>query len=233
MTRQQIEQRDPRDVANYSLGEAAHWLGLVPETLRKWLRGQNYSTKGGTRHARPVVHPAGSEPLGLSFWNLVECSVLFTMRKQHQLSLQKVRRALDYVARELGKPRPLIDQEFSTDGLGLFVEHYGKLIEASKQGQTAMRDILQAGLTRIERDEAGLAARLFPWRVDPHEPRIIAIDARVAFGQPVLSDTRVPVEIVFDRYRAGDSMDHLAADYRVARDVIEDLVRKWFGSAAA
>lgn len=224
---------DPRDVPNYMLGEAARWLGLVPNTLRVWLRGQSYPTKSGARRARPVIHPASSHPLALSFWNLVECSVLFTMRKQHHVSLQKVRRALDYVARELGKARPLIDQEFSTDGIGLFVQHYGKLIDATKAGQTAMREILRAGLTRIERDEAGLAARLFPWRVDPHEARLIAVDPSVAFGQPVLARTRVPVEVLFDRYRAGDSMDALAADYRVTRDVIEDLVRKWFGSAAA
>jgi uncharacterized protein (DUF433 family) len=233
LTKQSSSPRDPRDLPNYSLGEAARWLGLVPNTLRVWLRGQSYSTKGGTRRAKPVVYPAGDEPLGLSFWNLVECSVLFTMRKHHQLSLQKVRRALDYVAKQLGRNRPLIDQEFSTDGVGLFVDHYGRLIEASKQGQTAMREILQAGLTRIERDEAGLAVRLFPWRSDPHESRLIAVDPSVAFGQPVLTQTRVPVDAIFDRYRAGDTMEHLARDYGSTRDVIEDLVRKWFGSAAA
>jgi uncharacterized protein (DUF433 family) len=233
LTHQPIDKRDPRDVPNYALGEAAHWLGLVPNTLRVWLRGQSYPTRSGMRRARPVVHPAGTTPLGLSFWNLVECSVLFTMRKQHRVSLQKVRRALDYVGRHLGKKRPLIEQEFSTDGVGLFVEHYGKLIEASKQGQIAMREVLQAGLTRIERDEAGLAARLFPWRDDPRESRIIAVDARIAFGQPVLASTRVPVEVVFDRFRAGDKLEALAMDYRVSHEVIEDLVRKWFGSTAA
>ena len=233
MTKQTSNNRDARDLPNYSIGEAARWLGLVPNTLRVWLRGQDYATKGGTRRAKPVVHPAGKAPLGLSFWNLVECSVLFTMRKQHHVSLQKVRRALDYVARELGRERPLIDQEFSTDGVGLFVDHYGKLIEASKQGQTAMREVLQAGLTRIERDEAGLASRLFPWRSNPHEPRLIAVDPRVAFGKPVLTQTRVPVDAIFDRYRAGDTMEHLAHDYGSTRDVIEDLVRKWFGSTAA
>jgi uncharacterized protein (DUF433 family) len=169
----------------------------------------------------------------LSFWKLVECSVLLTMRKQHRVSLQKVRRALDYVGRHLDKKRLLIEQESSTDGVGLFVDHYGKLIEASKQGQTAMREVLQAGLTRIERDEAGIAARLFPWRDDPREARIVAMDARVAFGQPVLANTRVPVEVVFDRFPAGDTIDALAADYRVAGETIEDLVRKWFGPAAA
>ncbi len=205
----------------------------MPNTLRVWLRGQDYPTKTGKRHAQPVVHPAGTAPLGLSFWNLVECSVLATIRKQHEVSLQKVRRALAYVGKELGKQRPLIEQDFSTDGVGLFVEHYGRLIDASQQGQVAMREILEAGLTRIERDESGLAARLFPWRTDPHEPRVVAVDPRIAFGQPILASTRVPVEVVFDRFRAGDSIVHLAEDYRVEPARIEDLVRKWFGPAAA
>jgi uncharacterized protein (DUF433 family) len=159
--------------------------------------------------------------------------VLATIRKEHEVSLQKVRRALAYVAKELGKPRPLIDQDFQTDGVTLFVERYGKLIDASRQGQTAMRDILAAGLTRIERDEAGLAAKLFPWRTDPHEPWLVAVDPRIAFGQPVLAKTRVPIETILDRFRAGDRLEHLAAEYRVSRDTLEDLVRKWFGATAA
>jgi uncharacterized protein (DUF433 family) len=227
------DKRDSRDVPNYTLVESARWLALVPNTLRVWLRGQDYPTKAGKRRAQPVVHPAGTDPLGLSFWNLVECSVLATIRKEHEVSLQKVRRALAYVAKELGKQRPLIEQDFSTDGVHLFVERYGKLIAASQQGQTAMRKIMEAGLTRIDRDEKGLASRLFPWRSDPREPRIVSVDPRVAFGQPVLASTRVPVDVIFDRFRAGDSLDHLAEDYRVDRDRIEDLVRKWFGTAAA
>lgn len=233
MTSKPTETCDRRDVPNYTLPEAARWLGLAENTLRVWLRGQDYRTKAGKRRAQAVVHPAGSDPLGLSFWNLVECSVLATIRKEHEVSLQKVRRALAYVGKELGKPRPLIEQDFSTDGVGLFVEHYGKLIDASKQGQVAMREILEAGLPRIERDASGLAARLFPWRSDPHEPRVVAVDPRIAFGQPILASTRVPVEVVFDRFRAGDTIAHLAEDYRVESGKIEDLVRKWFGPAAA
>ncbi len=223
--------RDPRDVPNYTLAESARWLGLVPGTLRSWLMGQK--TKMGSRRMHAVAHAAGTDPIGLSFWNLVECSVLATIRKQHAVSLQKVRRALDYVAKELGKERPLIEQDFSTDGVGLFVERYGKLIDATQKGQTAMREVLEAGLTRIERDAAGVAARLFPWRTNPTESRLVAVDPRIAFGQPVLASTRIPVEVIFDRFRANESLDHLARDYDVARDTIEDLVRKWFEPAAA
>jgi uncharacterized protein (DUF433 family) len=229
-----IEKRaDPRDVANYTLPEASRWLGLKPTTLRAWLQGRDYSTKAQAKRAPLVVEPASDRPIGLSFWNLVECSVLAALRKDHQISLQKVRKALDYVTSELRVERPLIKEAFSTDGVGLFVERYGSLIDVSRDGQIAMREVLQAGLTRIERDEDGLAARLFPWRRDPHEPRIITVDPRVSFGQPTLASTRVPVEIIRERFEAGDTIECLAADYRVNPALIEDLLRKWFVSPAA
>lgn len=228
------EKRDLREVPNYTVAESARWLGLVPNTLRVWLvGGQAYRTRTGTGRVQPVVRPAGREPLGLSFWNLVECSVLASIRKTHRVSLQKVRRALDYVGRQLDKQRPLIEQEFVTDGVHLFVERYGQLVAASQQGQTAMRELLEASLTRIERDPAGLAARLFPWSHRPDEPRVVSVDPRVAFGRPVLLSTGIPVEAILDRFRAGESIDHLAKDYRVAGTRVEDLVRWALEPAAA
>lgn len=233
MANQPTDRRDPRDVPNYSLGEAARWLGIRSTTLRALLQGERRRASDGTRRDRSVLHPASSHPLTLSFWNLVECSVLSLMLARLDVPLQNVRRALARVARDVGAARPLIDRRFGTDGVELLVAHCGRWSGATRPGETATIEVAGAGLRRIECDEAGLATRLFPWRVDPREPLSIAIDPNVAFGRPVLAATRVPVEVICDRYRAGDSMVHLAADHRVTRDVIEDLVRKWFRPAAA
>ena len=227
------QHRDPRDLPNYTLAESARWLGLVEGTLRVWLVGQSYKTQSGTKRGQAVVKPAHTDPLGLSFWNLVECSVLASVRKTHKVSLQRVRRALTYVARELDKPRPLIEQDFVTDGVDLFVERYGKLIAASQHGQLAMREVLEASLTRIERDDAGLAARLFPWSHRPTEPKIVSVDPRVAFGRPVLTSTGITVDSILGRFRAGESIEHLASDYRITQACIEDLVRWAVEPAAA
>lgn len=227
------EKRDLRDIANYTVPEAARWLGLVSNTLRAWLTGQSYRTKDGVKRATRVVKPASSDPLGLSFWNVVECSVLASIRKEHGVSLQKVRKALDFVASRLEKPRPLIEQEFVTDGVHLFVERFGKLIAASQHGQIAMREMLEASLTRIERDAAGVAARLFPWSHRPDEPRIVSIDPRVSFGRPTLVGTGIAVEAVLSRFRAGETLEHLAEDYQVETQRLQDLVRWALEPAAA
>lgn len=226
-------QRDPRDLPNYTLDEAARWTGVNRSTLRVWMLGRSYRASGATKRAKPLIVPAGHDPLTLSFWNLVESSVLAAIRKEHGVSLQKVRPALDYVDRKLGMPRPLIDAEFKTDGISLFVEHFGKLIDASRHGQQVLREGLEASLKRIEADQDGLAVRLFPWRGSPFEPRVVVVDPRIAFGKPVISKTRVPLEDVLERFRAGDTIEGLSRDYRVKIETIEELVRRWFGSAAA
>jgi uncharacterized protein (DUF433 family) len=217
---------DIRDEPNYPATEAARCLGMVTQTLRSWFLGQ----KG----MEALFCPAGTRPLTLSFWNLVESSVVSSIRQVHGISFQKVRRALRFVEDEMGLERPLITQDFVTDGVSLFVEHYGALVSATDSGQIVIRELIEASLTRIDRDEAGLAARLYAWTHDPSEPRVVSIDPRVSFGRPTLAGTGITVEVLIDRFNAGDTIAGLAEDYRVPPIQIEDMMR-WVvsGSTAA
>lgn len=109
----------------------------------------------------------------------------------------------------------------------LFIEKYGKLINILAVGQLAMRVVLQAHLRRVERDEAGLAVKLFPFtrkgRLD--EPKVVVIDPFVSFGRPVLVGTGIPTAVIAERYKAGESVDQLAEDYDRERLEIEDAIR--------
>jgi len=58
---------------------------------------------------------------------------------------------------------PLISHEMQTNGVDLFVERLGKLINISQDGQIAIRDVLKDALKRIERDDAGLPVKLYPY----------------------------------------------------------------------
>jgi uncharacterized protein (DUF433 family) len=216
--------RDPRDVPNYSVVEAAYWLGQPKQTIRNWLVG--------TRNMKPVLVPGGTDPLVLSFWNLVECSVLASTTKRFRVRLPEVRKAMDYVRKELKLDRPLIDEDFLTNGKDLFVKRFGKLICANQQGQLYISSMMGASLQRVAWDKAGMATRFSPWRESPEEPRILSVDPAVAFGQPVLAGTSIPAQSIIDRYRANESMDSLAEDFSIARDAIEGLVRLFVQRAA-
>jgi uncharacterized protein (DUF433 family) len=120
-----------------------------------------------------------------------------------------------------------VNQTFRTDGVDLFVDRYGKLLNVSRAGQVTMRDALTSSLKRIEWDREGLAARLYPWVRSGagEQPRTIVIDPARAFGKPALKGTGIPTEIVAERYRAGESIGELVADYGVAPSLIEDALR--------
>lgn len=219
---------DPRDIPAYSMTAAARYLCLSKSTLRAWVRGYRYvDGVGDRRFLEPVIELPGPEPF-LSFNNVVEAHVLRAIRQVHGVSLPRVRRALDYVAGHFELANPLAHQSFETDGIDLFVTRSGALINVSGRGQIALREAFQAHLQRIERDEAGLAARLFPFtrsRHDADSPRAVVIDPRISFGKPVIAGTGVPIEVLAERFQAGDSSYHLAYDYSITADQVEEAIR--------
>jgi uncharacterized protein (DUF433 family) len=163
----------------------------------------------------------------LSFINLVEVHVLDALRRNHHVPLDKIRIALDYLQRQFGTKHPLAEERFETDGLDLFVQKYGQLINASRDGQLGMRGILEIYLKRVERDAQGVALRLYPFtrKRTSDEPRSVVIDPFVSFGKPVLAGTGIATSIVAERYKAGESVSQLSSDYG-RRDLdIEEAIR--------
>lgn len=149
------------------------------------------------------------------------------IRREHEIPLPKVRAALRFLTERFPSKHPLADQRLETDGLDLFVQKYGQLINITREGQLALRKLLQAHLRRIEWDESGQAIRLYPFtrKRDPEEPKTVVIDPYVSFGRPVLVGTGIPTAIIAERLKAGDSIDTLADDYGRARSEIEEAIR--------
>jgi uncharacterized protein (DUF433 family) len=221
--------KDPRLVGSYTVPEAAHYLRMSAATLRSWVHGRMYPTKVGQRYFEPLVSPPKGKQKLLSFTNLVEAHVLAAIRRKHRVVLHNVRPAVDHLREHYGIDHPLADARFKTDGLSLFIEELGALVNVSLRGQVAIRDVMEAHLERVEHDEKGLAARLFPFTrgkdADVEQPRAVMIDPRIAFGRPVLVGTGIPTAVLADRYRVGESMTELAADYDCDRDLIEEAIR--------
>lgn len=214
----------------YGATEAARILGLPAATLKAWCFGQDYrSNTGHSKRFRAVIQPADPKARLLSFANLCELHVLSAIRRKHRIPLPKVRESVEYLRSTLGSRTPLIDHQFKTNGLDLFIEHASRLLNVSRQGQEAMRGDFELALARIERDKAGTPVRLFPFSrssaTDREQPRAVVIDPRLSFGRPVLSRVAVPTGIILDRFSAGDSLAELAGDYGVGEEEIEEAIR--------
>lgn len=222
---------DSRELPAYTISEAAHYLAMSPAMVRYWAVGRD-------RYASLIVTPKHS-PVLLSFLNLAELHILVSIRRAHAVKVPSIRKAIRFLKKRARRPvdwrYPLLSRDLDTDGVDLFIEEYGSLINISKSGQTAMREIIGAALSRIERDSEGIPVRLYPFtRVDDIKdaPAMIVIDPNLSAGRPVIAGTGLAVQLIAERYKAGESINDLARDYERNHAEIEEAVRCGLPAAA-
>lgn len=212
-----------RDSALYTQTEASRFLGIPRNTLRYWA----YGYKRDSRKKIPPIIKAPSGSNQLSFFNLVELHVIDSIREEHKVELPKIRKALKFLENNLKSSRPLLDEDFETDGVDLFVENYGNLINVSSQGQQAMRTILQNSLKRIKRDAKNIPVKLYPYTHSKPEdsPEVISMSPSIFSGRPVIDGTRISTHVIAERYRAGDSISTLKKDFQLSKLQVEEAIR--------
>lgn len=199
--------------AAYGIPEASRYLRLHPSTLRGWISDGRF-----------IQSPAAGY---LSFNNLLEAHMLKALRRTHRFSMQSLRKTIPAAAHHLGSDRPLLDADFATDGLSLFLELDENLVNLTKHGQIALRDLVSLYTQRIERDKNGLPCLLFPFirGTEADESRSISISPGIAFGRSVLAGTGIATEVIAGRFAGRDSIADLAEEFQVPVHVIEDAIR--------
>ena len=227
--------RSPRDVAFYAPADAARILRVSPATISTWAFGRRYPTREGSQTWPALIEVADAEGKRLSFRNLVELYVLSVLRakdgrarletKKTKVGIDRIRRATEHLAERIHSRHPLADVDVHTDWVDLYVEFFGELENVTNR-QQPLREVIEPYLMRIERDEQGLARRLFPpTRDDDDGPRTIVIDPSRRFGRPVLFRANVETSAIADRFFAGDEMGALARDFDVSESDVNDAVR--------
>ena len=218
------------DEPAYRASEAAHILALPTGTVQAWSFGHDYRhADGKPKRFKRVIEPADVRHKLLSFANLCELHLLGVIRRRHRVKLPQVRQAVDYMRERMEETRPLLSAGFRTNGIDLFVECAGQLLNVSRQGQQALREDFEQALSRVDFDERGTAVRLFPFSApaanNAAQPRAVVVDPLRSFGRPALADVYVRTEVIADRFGAGDSIEEMASDYRVSPRQIEEALR--------
>lgn len=189
----------------------------------------------GSDGFKPVIALPNRKATLLSFLNLVEVHVLSAIRRHHNIPMQRIRLAINYLQRFYGQSHPLALNRFETDGVDLFIQELGKTVNVVREGQVAMRELIEAHLKRVKWDSQGLPTVLFPFVSEDIaiDRKPVMFDPRVSFGRLVLVKTGIPTTEIAQRYKAGETIDSLASDYGRARLEIEDAIRCELQLAAA
>ena len=218
----------PLEIPNYGMVDAARYLHVPHSTLQFWTSGRD-----------PIMELAhATRPPMLSFKNLVECYVVQGIRTIHKVRLPKIRRAAAWMRAHLPSRHPLADYDLESDGVDLFLEIDRTLFNLSLSGNAAFRPMLEAHLRRVERNAAGMAERLFPYKtlaqmnMAQDAPRFIVIDPLVSFGRPILKDSGIASSVLAGRFKAGDDYSVLARSYGLEEAQVQEAVEWEIGRAA-
>lgn len=220
------DSQDLPEVPIYGAVEAARYVRVPYQTLRYWIRD--------SETVPPLVSLASEGPPRLSFMNLLECHMLSAMRAMYGLRIPKVRRALQTVRRLFPSRHPLVELQFQTDRVDVFIQKLpAELINLSRDGQLGIKEVLNVHLQRIERDASGLL-RFFPFveKRSPSEPKLIMMNPAVAFGKPVIAGTGISTAVIAARFHGRESISDLAREYDRTEQEIEETVR-WESVAVA
>lgn len=221
---------DPRfDLALYSVPEAARLARVPRRTLSNWVGGYLYPAGGRTVRAKRVVETPADGGAALSFINLLEAVALAGFRSAG-VSMQRVRKALDYARKVMNAEHPLASQRILTDGRDLFWEYQERrdphihLVNLVRGGQKVFPEAVERYLLQVEWGKDQYGMRWWPGAPAAKEGMVV-VDPKRAFGAPVIARTGIRTEDVFDRFSAGEPMEELAEDYGLTPTQIEAAIR--------
>ena len=159
----------------------------------------------------------------MPFVAVVEAYVLRSLRDLG-LTKQQVRDAAAAVRRDFDTPYGLATKRIATDGIDIFIEHSKGELNRAHDHQMPVAEILRDYLTYIDWDQNDRFARRLRLREYADVAPVI-IDPRFGWGAPVIESTKVPVRVVVDMWKAGESMQVVADEFELPRDVVEAICR--------
>jgi uncharacterized protein (DUF433 family) len=205
----------------YGPVEAARYVRLPLNKTKRWAEALRLPTEN--------VFP-------LSFANLLQLHLLKSMRVEHKIPLQRVRRALPVLRERYGSSYPLLQQQLLTDGLDIFLHDEGdSLVNLSNSAQRVIREHFDLYLQRIDLQEG--AAKLYPFvrSVESADaPSTVVIRPDIGFGRPIIAGTGIHTQVVAGRFQSGESIADLMDEYRLTQEQFEEVIRwEWQSPADA
>lgn len=229
---------DLLDRSVYSLSQIDQILSLRPGTATRWIDG--YSRAG--KSYAPVVR---WEPTGdptATWGEFVECRLLSEYREAG-VPMHRMRPAVEELQFEIGSMYPLASAK-------LWLAAEGRELVRRIEERVGLEPQLSLVVVRTHQtlfplpDEPRLEwsgkARHFqesvqwssesldavPVGIFPdHTNRLVQIDPRRGFGDPVITGRGVRTDIIAELVRAGDPVDMIAELYELSRQQVEAAVR--------
>ncbi len=182
---------------------------MVARYFRAEIGPNAYSWKLRWWARRGLAHPNLENFSGrnmiFTFEDLVSLRMVAIFR-QYGHSLQSIRTAEEYFRNKTGDPLPFVTRNMWVDRGDIFADLHEQLVSGVKKGQVAF-SFLRKNLEQVNL-EFDQCDRANAWSPYPH----VSLRPTVQFGQPCVTGTRVPTQIIWGMVKQGENVDTVADD---------------------
>lgn len=227
----------------YSVTDAARHINVPRSTFDTWIKGYERKRSGGLRtmgaqivtHIRPTSPRAPSVP-----WiGLAEGFVLAAFREAG-LSMQSIREPLAKLRRQLGIEHVLASKSLYTDGAEVLYDYAessadtpegreARQLVVVRNNQQVFQEVVEDYLRRIEFSKDGYASLI---HLPQYRSADVVVDPERSFGTPIFARGGNRVEVVLNRFKAGEPLDELTDEFGIPASELFDVVRVHLDTAA-
>lgn len=205
----------------YSIPDATLFIYATlarPSKIKLNTKHLYYWTKEGL--AGGYLTGVKNKHLFINFRDLISLRVIAAFRSQG-IKRKDIAIADSVLRKRFGWDYPFATVEFWSAKPDIFIKIGGLPLAVSKHLQMAMEFFEQymRPAHGLSFDLSGIAGK---WQPRPD----ILLDPKIQFGEPCISGTRIPTEVIWSFYRAGDSIDFIAAMYGISKRRVENAI-KW------
>lgn len=210
----------------YSIPDAAFILRLPTAKVRRWmnefwdLRMAENNNKYSWGEGRDKA---------TNFYTLMEFYVFYQLRELN-VSTRRILTAHEAIANQLNTPYPFATSKMLTDGKSiLFTMEDGTVVEADRTKQAAFKELIESFCKKIEFSESEIAERFYQMG----KGKKIIVDPHHQFGQPVIEDTNILAETIFNLYQASESPEFISRLYQLKEEEVKDAIALFTPNQAA
>ena len=213
---------------------------MSPSTLRTWSHGYEKTFTDRPRVKQgPVItaiEDGSPDRRSIPFIGLVEATVVQAFRRTG-LPMQRIRKALDVLARQGELEHALASQQMYSDGANVLYDyaqkHHDKqlrLLTVVQTGQRVFHEVIDEYLKRIHFGDEWATELILPVT----RRHLLRVVPGIAGGDALFVEGGAPLSAVQSRAYAGEPIESIAADYGTPiEDIREALCAVWPEKAAA
>lgn len=202
-----------RQSETYTVQDIADILKLPEPQVKRWLR----EYKNGQLSGNDRVTEQG---LVADFHTLIEFYTFYQLRSMG-VGPSKINNARGVLSDVMHTPYPFASANILTDGKNVFYNaEVGELIKADQTLQLFIKQVVEPFCKRIEFGDDSLAMKLYP----QGRESAIQIDPNRQAGRPVIGDTDILSQTVFDEFLHGNSVLQLAERFNLTEKQVEDVI---------